>query len=326
MSATTSAVDLRPFDPASDFPAITELIRDVSTQTGADWFPTVEALSIEWSRARNFEPVRDCVVATDAGRVVGLARVSWREREGGVVHRIELWVRPDRMREGIGRRLLAWGETRARASVLDGSGGPAELPHLFGGATDLGREAGTAFAAGAGYSPIRYHYEMRRDLSAPIPDAPVPDGLEIRPVEPEHHRAIWLADAEAFRDHWDASAIHEDDFVRFFAHPDIDTALWQVAWDGDEIAGLVLNAIYREENAQIGVDIGWVDGVATRRPWRGRGVASALLSRSLVLLRERGMTVAALGVDTENPSGALGLYERFGFAPVRTWAFYRKPF
>jgi hypothetical protein len=36
--------------------------------------------------------------------------------------------------------------------------------------------------------------------------------------------------------------------------------------------------------------------------------------------------VNALGVDTENPTGALGLYQRFGFKAVRTWVFLRKPF
>jgi hypothetical protein len=38
------------------------------------------------------------------------------------------------------------------------------------------------------------------------------------------------------------------------------------------------------------------------------------------------MEVAGLGVDAENPTGALGLYESFGFVRFRTYVFYRKPF
>ena len=53
--------------------------------------------------------------------------------------------------------------------------------------------------------------------------SPLPDGLEVRPVLPEHHRAIWNADEEAFRDHWDHAVVTEDDFVKFFGDPDIDT-------------------------------------------------------------------------------------------------------
>jgi GNAT superfamily N-acetyltransferase len=65
--------------------------------------------------------------------------------------------------------------------------------------------------------------------------------------------------------------------------------------------------------------------VSVRRPWRGRGLAKALIARSLAVLRERGMAVAVLGVDAANPTGALQLYERFGFAPHRRWTTVRKP-
>ena len=170
-----------------------------------------------------------------------------------------------------------------------------------------------------GYAPYRYHFEMRRPLADPIREAPLSAGLEVRAVTPEHHRPIWNADEESFRDHWDHAEPVEGDFERFFGDPDIDTSLWQIAWDGDQVAGLVINGIYPHENEQSGEKVGWLDSVATRRPWRGRGVAGALIARSLAVLRERGMEIAALGVDAENPTGALGLYESFGFRRVRSW-------
>jgi ribosomal protein S18 acetylase RimI-like enzyme len=66
--------------------------------------------------------------------------------------------------------------------------------------------------------------------------------------------------------------------------------------------------------------------VFTRRPWRRRGLATALIARSLVVLRERGMTSAALGVDAANASGALGLYEGLGFAVDTRASAWRKAF
>lgn len=92
--------------------------------------------------------------------------------------------------------------------------------------------------------------------------------------------------------------------------------LFVVAWDGDEIAGAVLNAIYAHENEELGMRRGWLDSVFTRRAWRGRGLARALIMRSLTMLRERGIETAALGVDADNPSGALRLYESCGFTVV----------
>ena len=41
-------------------------------------------------------------------------------------------------------------------------------------------------------------------------------------------------------------------------------------------------------------------------------------------LKTRGMTEAALGVDTQNLSGALRVYERMGFKPVEKFTTYRK--
>jgi len=70
---------------------------------------------------------------------------------------------------------------------------------------------------------------------------------------------------------------------------------------------------------------GYTEGISVRRPWRKRGVASALINRSLLMFREMGMTEAALGVDTENLSGALRVYEASGFRPLSRGTTYRKP-
>ena len=68
--------------------------------------------------------------------------------------------------------------------------------------------------------------------------------------------------------------------------------MFLVAWDGDEIAGGVLNAVYPQENLELGLNRGWLDSVFTRRAWRRRGLARNLIARSLHLLRERGLTDA----------------------------------
>ena len=81
-------------------------------------------------------------------------------------------------------------------------------------------------------------------------------------------------------------------------------------------AGMVRPFINTGENACFGVSRGWCENISTRAPWRGRGVASALISRALQALRDRGMTQAALGVDAQNETGALRLYQAMGFQEV----------
>ena len=126
-------------------------------------------------------------------------------------------------------------------------------------------------------------------------------------------KQLWAADTEAFLDHWGGFDGSDEAFEEWLGEPNFDPTLYVVAWDGDEIAGGVLNGINTSENEQLGVRRGWLESVFVRRPWRRRGLAAALVARSLVLLRERGMTSAILGVDAENPTGALGVYERAGF-------------
>lgn len=328
MTRVQVATDLveRAFEPAADLPAVVELIAAVNRLDDIPYFPTVADLEADWAPAPTFDPLRDMRVIAEGERIVAAAGVDWRERAGKVIHTIEIWVHPDRRRERLGTRLLTWSEDRARESVAAGEGGPVALPHVLGMGTGVHVQPATAFAEAAGYVPVRYNFGMRRDLGAPIPDVEMPAGLEIRTVTPEQHRKIWDADIEAFRDHWEAAVRNETDFVQHFSHPSVDTSMWLVAWDGDEVAGSVQNGIYPEENVQLGLEIGWLDHVSVRRQWRNRGLASALIVRSMAILRDRGMDWAALGVDSENPTGALGLYERFGFRVHQTWVKYRKPF
>jgi mycothiol synthase len=317
---------LRAIDFPAEAQAVVDLFQATSKHDRVPWFPTLEQLVNDWSPTGTFDPGHDLQCIEVDGRIIGVGRHSWRERPLVVNHRVEVYVHPEHRRHGHGRRLLAWAEARARATVADGTGGPTDKPQQFGSSGPDNVPAAEAFATAMGYEPYRFHFEMRRPLADPIRDAPLPEGLEIRPVTPDHHRAIWDADEESFRDHWDHAEPVEGDFERFFGDPDIDPSLWQVAWDGDQVAGLVINTIYPHENRNSGEEIGWVDSVATRRPWRGRGVAAALIARSLAVLRDRGMQTASLGVDAQYPTGALGLYESFGFRPLRRYVFYRKPF
>lgn len=164
---------------------------------------------------------------------------------------------------------------------------------------------------------------VRPDLEN-IPEAPMPPGLEVRPVLPEHYKIIWDASNEAFRDHWGYIPEPEEERLKMMEDPSFDPGLWRVAWDGDQVAGMVLNFINAAENEEYGRRRGYTENIAVRRPWRKRGLARSLIVQSFHALKERGMTEAALGVDSENLSGALRLYESVGFQMARRSAAYRK--
>lgn len=314
----------RRFDPAADYPLVTGLIADCHAHDSIDWYPTPEQLAHEWGHNASFEPATDVVLAIEAGQLVGLVDVDWRQRESTVVHAIEIWVRPEARRRGVGGTLLAWAEAHAREAARAGRGGPTELPHATMGWGDVHVPGHAELAARAGYRIVRHGLEMLRPLTDPVAVEPLPTGVEIRPVAPDQYRAIWDADVEAFRDHRDPAIRTEEDFLARFEAPDLDTSTWKVAWAGDEVAGSVMTSVSAEEQTRTGIRRAWLDHISVRRTWRRRGVASALITATLELLRERGFEQAALGVDAENPTGALRLYERLGFRTHHEAVGYRK--
>jgi mycothiol synthase len=316
-----AGLQFRAFHPDRDYEGLVALIREAHLADGVDWIPTVENLRTEHEHGGEFDPRRDLLLALVDDTIVGASETNVRTRELGPSHHVEGWVSPSFRRRGLGRALLHWAEARAReVALVDGRTGERSL----GSWPDEAQAGAVALYESEGYAIVRYGFMMVRDLTEPIPELPLPDGLEVRPVKPVDHRRIWDADVEAFRDHWDPGERTDADFEGWFASPELDTGLWRVAWDGDEVAGSVMNFIYPAENQTLGQQRGWLDHVSVRRPWRRRGLASALIAASMRALRDVGMTEAALGVDAENPSGALGVYESLGFRRTRTGVAYRK--
>ena len=66
--------------------------------------------------------------------------------------------------------------------------------------------------------------------------------------------------------------------------------------------------------------VAWLARLGTRRDHRGRGVGTAAITRALDVARAAGFETAGLDVDTESLTGALRLYERLGFYPVKRLA------
>jgi mycothiol synthase len=311
----------RPVDLAADAAGIAALINDSAVVDGVEYALSAEDVRHDLEHQAHFDLGRDVLVAEIDGRIVGEAEQNVVVRDGVAVHQWNAWVHPDDRGRGIGRTLIHWVERRARQASAEW---PGPEPHELGSWVDSGSAAGLMLLESEGYRRVRYGFMMVRPLSEPIPDAALPDGLEVRPVVEADHRRIWDADCEAFRDHNDAATRTEEDFERWFTMPNLDTSLWRVAWDGDEVAGSVMTFVWPEENEKLGLNRGWLEHISVRRAWRKRGLATALIAETLRMLREMGLAEAALGVDAKNPTGALQLYESLGFRRHKTGINFRK--
>jgi ribosomal protein S18 acetylase RimI-like enzyme len=144
----------------------------------------------------------------------------------------------------------------------------------------------------------------------------MPPGLEVRPVAESQIRKIIAASEEAFRDHWGFSPVTEEELQGWMKDPTFRPELWKVAWDGDEVAGIVMNFINEKENEEYNRKRGYTENISVGRPWRGRGLAKSLIVQSMQMFKKMGFTETALGVDAENLTGALHLYKKLGYKVI----------
>jgi GNAT superfamily N-acetyltransferase len=312
-------LSFRGFGGEADFAHMAELINVCNRADKLDERTTAEEVRNNYTHLTNCDLDSDFLVAEIDGQMVGYSRVWWvEETDTGRIVAFHIGVlHPDWRRKGFGSAMLAWNQQRLREKVAE-----LDKPKIFRGFFDESQPGDKALLQGDGYQAERFFFEMKRDLSEPIPEPQLPEGLEIRPVEEAHYRPIWDAKDEAFRDHWGHSPSTEESYQRWLNSPHFEPSLWQVAWDGDQVAGMILNVIFHNEDEELDRKWGWTDPICVRRPWRRRGLASNLLYASMRLLKDRGREWAALGVDVDNPLGALKLYENAGYklhARFETW-------
>jgi ribosomal protein S18 acetylase RimI-like enzyme len=272
---------------------------------------------------------RDTVLALDpdgVARAFGVVQV----RPGDVtLLRAQVWggVDPEWRGRGIGRELLARQERQAADVVARrraelGPGTPAAAwVHVEDGVRDA-----AALVTRAGYSAERWFSIMRRDLAEPPPDVPPPAGLRLVPWSTEIDDAVRLAHNDAFTDHWGFQPWNVDTWRQWESgHRDFRGDWSFAVLDGDEVAAYAMSAGYAHDWEAQGFTEGWTSKLGVRRPWRGRGLAKALLARSMRAFADAGMEVAGLDVDSANPTGAVALYTGLGYTVRHRSIRYTRP-
>jgi ribosomal protein S18 acetylase RimI-like enzyme len=276
-------------------------------------------LDDEWESIWS-HPETDAVFVWQGAQLVGFAwlKTTVGQREA---HRIGCWggVRPSHRRRGIGTELFAWTLRRATeiAGTLDGA-----LPTKVNiDAADHQHDL-LAVATAAGFEPVRLFLELARLVGLPTTSVDPSIGLELVPWSEDLDEATRLAQVEAFADHWGSEPRTQEEWRQWYTghrafRPDLSVLAVDAA-SGD-VVSFVLCAAYPQDWTIVPREA-WINTVGTRRGWRSKGVARWLLNDSLdrIAASDTGFERAILGVDAENPTGALHLYRSLGFEDVRS--------
>jgi mycothiol synthase len=269
-----------------------------------------EAVAKTWLGTPSIDLERDARSALVEGRVVGYCDVFDSSGEGKLLW---LFLAASPAYPDAWPPLLDFAEARAGELASPGGRIGAAVPEK---AVDL-REA----LESRGFAFERFSFRMTASLDGELAEPEWPEGISVRSFHPEDARAVYDVQEETFSDLEDHSPLSYEDWTYWSFRDGFDPGLWFLAEGDGQLQGIVLCRPEWDGDPTFG----WVSVLGVRKPWRGRGLGLALLRHGFRELRSRGKTFVGLGVDGENATGAVRLYERAGMVVARRRLSYRKP-
>ncbi len=299
---------------SADAGAVAELANNVEVHFGGP--PLFSADDVEeWVRHVG-DPALGTRLAIGNGVVVGYALVS-PPAAGSVEVRTNGLVHPDWRGQGIGRSLMNW-QSEQIAELHERTGSDTAWT-VRGGA--LRRDiAAERLYRRFGFTPIRYWFGMEASLKpGTCGVGAYPNGIRVETAAGVDPAALHQAHQESFAHHY---GFEPQDLAQWRRNTldsnRVRPELSRIAYAGEEIAAFALCC-----DETTGDSI-YVNVVGTRPVWRGRGLASALLSDVLAAGRAGGKSSARLNVDASNPTGAVAIYQRIGFDVVSEFVSYAR--
>jgi ribosomal protein S18 acetylase RimI-like enzyme len=242
-------------------------------------------------------------------------------------------VHPDFRDQGIGTSLVRWAENKAMQSVHKAPDDAAVFIHnsLFDS-----NKPGRKLLESKNFKNVRDFVYLQIKMEQKPPDPEWSDGITVRPLHSEDWEKVGPALHEAFENHWgnieyELNKKVEDEALEKPNPEKTDPEAFNpayfnspgfcfVAWDGDQVVGSCLcNAMTVEFP-----EAGYIGSLSIRRPWRKRGIGSALTLKALNAFFERETRYVITDTDGDSLTQAYRVYQKVGMEIFRREHVYEK--
>jgi mycothiol synthase len=305
----------------SDLDGIADLINACDAVDKLEQGTTVAELQTEFSTP-SIDTQRDLQLwENENGELIGFAYLWITEPSDSIDGFLSFYIHPNHRQINLESTIIAWGQQRMGEVKQE-----QKIPIRFGLSARDSQWERIKIIENHGFKVTRYFFTMERNLTETIPQPQLPAGYSIRQINTKTDVPAWVdMFNKSFVDHWNHHDLTIENMIHFINEPSYrpDLNLIAINTDGTFVATCECQ-IFPEDNNRTGRNEAWIGTLATIRSHRKIGLGTAMLLSGLHKLKSLGMNTARLGVDADNPSGALRLYESVGFNKVYTRIVYMK--
>lgn len=255
------------------------------------------------------------------GKLIGFGQLLISEHKDEISGYLYFDVHPTKRGDTLETEILQWSQQRMREIGKDRT-----LPIKLHTHSRDDKILRRVLLKRQCFTTERSFLTMACSLSQDFSSSSLPSGFKLKQVSGEQDIEAWVElFNESFIDHWNHQDLTITTARDWFKNPSYlpELNLMAVAPDGT-FAAFCVGYINWEENARIGRKEGWIKLLGTRQNFRKLGLGKAMLIAVLKQLKAMGIEQVKLGVDAQNLTSAIRLYESVGFHPVNTWLSYFK--
>ena len=305
----------------SDLPEIAALLSEGLSFDGLVFVQTAEELAEEFD-GTYCSLEHDVIVAIYESSIIGVGYTIFLPSE---IKEERCYIfgttKPEFRGNGVGTAVMQWASEHGESLLRSTN---RTIPkYLRSDMSATNSSAGSLFQS-FNMSPVRWNDDLIIDL-ADSPEVFTASEYSIVAWDSSRDEEARVVKNLAFMDHWGSTPTSKDGWEQLVhgSTARLDQSFFALD-SNHNIVGLLLSHRYESDDEALGKRIGWIDKLATLAEHRKQSIGKSLITHALAAYQRDGLTHAALDVDTENPTGAYGLYTAVGFSTFRGKVTYER--